>query len=136
MIDLKLRRLHPAAKLPTLRSEGGVTYNLYAYSLTDSERPNKIMIPQRNTRPIPTGISIEPPPGYYIMICSSGGPARDSLFVTNAPGVIKPDYRGEINVLLYNGGIETQWVQHEDCVAQFIVMPITESRIVEVKSAN
>lgn len=123
----------PGAKPPIRAYNESVGLDLYAFLLTESGRPNRAIIPPRTTRLIPTGISAKPPPGHAILVCSRSGLATRSIFVTNAPGVIDPDYRGEIQVLLYNGGHETSYVEHEQRIAQLIVVPLphVETRIVE-----
>ena len=57
------------------------------------------------------------------------------LVVRNAlvhDGSGMPAYRGEIGVLLYNGGHETYYVKHEDRVAQMLVVPIPIVELLEV----
>ena len=119
-----LKKLHPDVNDPIRTTEKAVGYDLYAYCKTESDRPNKILIPPRATRAIPTGLIIVPPVGYSIFLSSRSGMARDrSIFVPNAPAIIDPDYRGELTVLLYNGGIESHYVQHGDRVGQMILLP-------------
>ena len=66
-------------------------------------------------------------------VCSRGGLASKSIFVANAPGIIDPDYRGEIMVILYNGGHETYYIQHEDRIAQLIAIQAQMTGIVELE---
>ena len=55
---------------------------------------------------IPTGLFIELPEGYEAQIRPrSGLAAKHGITVTNAPGTIDADYRGEICVLLVNLGL-------------------------------
>lgn len=92
-----------------------------------------MLIPPNNSRLVRTGLAIQPPDGYAVFICSRSGMAKDrSIFVTNAPGVIDPDYRGEICVLLYNGGYESHYVQHGDRVGQMIALPVPRVELQEV----
>lgn len=119
-----IMRRYEDVKYPSRATSQSVGYDLWAYCKTESGRPNKLLIPPRSTRAIPTGLIILPPEGYSIFIASRSGLAKErNLFVTNAPGIIDPDYRGEIMVLLYNGGHETQYIQHEDRVGQMILLP-------------
>jgi dUTP pyrophosphatase len=85
---------------------------------------------------IPTGLVLRPPEGYYIQVCSRSGLAQKSVFVANAPGIIDPDYTGELFVLLHNSGFETQWIEHEHRIAQVILTPIvwTKREVRELKS--
>lgn len=121
---LLIKRTRPDAKLPYRGTENSVGLDLHACLVSDTGRPNTLLIPPKTTRAVPTGLVVAPPDGYAIFICSRSGLAKaHSLFVTNAPGVIDPDYRGEIMVLLYNGGNEAYYVRHEDRVGQMIAFP-------------
>src|SRR4051812_18843171 len=52
---------------------------------------------------VPTGIAIGVPDGYVGLVCSrSGLAARLGIAVLNAPGVIDPGYRGEVQVILFS----------------------------------
>jgi dUTP pyrophosphatase len=130
-------RRYPDAKFPTRATEQAVGYDLYAYTLTETGRPNKILIPPKTTRAVPTGLTVVPPDGYSIFIGSRSGMAKErSLFVTNAPGIIDPDFRGELMVLLYNGGFEAHYVQHEDRVGQMILLPWRAFDLFELKNLD
>lgn len=83
-----------------------------------------MMIPARAVRPIPTGLICRSEVGYTLFVCSRSGMAKSqTLFVANAPGIVDPDYRGEVIILLYNGGDQPQWVEHEDRIAQLAIVP-------------
>ena len=70
---------------------------------------------------IPTGLVVIAPPGFYIEVFSRSGFAKDSIMVANAPGLIDPDYIGEIKVLLYNGGHSSIYIEHGMRIAQLVV---------------
>lgn len=126
-------RRYPDVKLPIRATEQAVGYDLFAYYKTESGRPNKLLIPPRCTRAVPTGLMVIPPPGYSIFIASRSGMAFErSVFVTNAPGVVDPDYRGEIMVLLYNGSHESQYILHDDRVGQMIFLPFKSFEMQEL----
>lgn len=133
---LKFKKLYPDARLPRNWTGDSVGYDVHCYAISESGRPNKCIIPPGNTVNISTGLLIEPPPGYFVMVCSRSGLAKRSVFVANAPGIIDPDYRGEIKVLLYNGGIQTYYVQHEDRIAQLVLVPVSRLQIVEVEKLS
>ncbi len=134
---ISIKRLHEDVKFPTRATPLAVGYDLYAYARTESGRPNKLLIPPRSTRAIPTGLIIVPPPGYSIFIASRSGLAKErNLFVTNAPGIIDPDFRGEIMVLLYNGGHESQYIEHDDRVGQMILLPFKSFELKEITKVD
>lgn len=121
---IKFRLLKPDAIVPLPMSKGAVGLDVFAYAISETNRRNTIIIAPKSTKMIPTGLQIEPPPDHYLMVCSrSGLAARSSIFVANSPGIIDPDYRGELMVLLYNGGHESYYVRHQDRIAQILIAP-------------
>ena len=73
-------------------------------------------------RLVPTGLTIEVPPGYEAQVRPRSGLAlRHNLTMPNAPGTIDPGYRGEIRVILLNLGREPYTVRAGDRIAQMIV---------------
>lgn len=130
---IKIMRRFPDVKYPIRATPDAVGWDLYAYELTETGRPNKLLIPPRSTRAVSTGLIVIPPPGYSIFIASRSGLAKErSVFVTNAPGIIDPDYRGELKVLLYNGSHESQYIQHDDRVGQMIFLPFKSFEFEEI----
>lgn len=123
--SIAIKRMYADVKMPTRATPNSIGLDLYAFLVTETGRANTALIPPRTTRAIPTGIIAAPPTGHALFVCSRSGLARSSsVFVTNSPGVIDPDYRGEIVVLLYNGGHESYYVRHEDRVGQLVCLPV------------
>jgi dUTP pyrophosphatase len=94
-LSVKVRRIHPAAKLPergTLWSAGADLCCLDAFTLQPRERTSA-----------PTGLAVEIPPGWYGRVAPRSGLAARYGIDTLA-GVIDPDYRGELRVLIINNG--------------------------------
>lgn len=133
MTQLLVKICRPGAKLPARGTPASVGLDVYAHLLSETGRPNKAIIPPRTTKIIPTGLIVKPEAGCAVFVCSRSGLAyKQSIFVTNAPGVVDPDYRGEIMVLLYNGGHESYYVQHEDRIAQLVVLPCSQVEVSEI----
>jgi dUTP pyrophosphatase len=129
---IKFKKLHPNAQIPKAWSPNAVGLDIHAYLISETGRFNKAMVPPNTTVNIGTGLAVEPPPGYFIFVVPRSGLGRYSISVTNSPGTIDPDYRGEIRVLVYNGGIEPFYVEHGMRLAQLILMPAPRYRIEEV----
>ena len=73
-------------------------------------------------RLVPTGLTIELPPGYEGQVRPRSGLAvKHAISMPNAPGTIDPGYRGEIRVVLINLGKEPYTVHAGDRIAQMIV---------------
>lgn len=123
--QIKITRIHPNARLPKPATPLSIGADIYACLRTESGNPTKMMIPVSMTRLIPTGIVAVAEPPFSLLVASRSGMAKErSVFVLNSPGVIDPDYRGEIKVLLHNSGGETQWISDGDRIAQLILVPI------------
>ena len=71
---------------------------------------------------IPTGLFIQLPEGYEAQIRPrSGLAAKHGLSVTNSPGTIDADYRGEIGVCLVNLSAEDFTVNDGERIAQMVI---------------
>jgi len=66
------------------------------------------------------------------MVCSRSGLASRGIFVANAPGIVDPDYTGEIKVILFNGSQEPHYVRQGDRIAQVLIIPFFEPGFAEV----
>lgn len=68
---------------------------------------------------IKTGLFVALEPGYEAWITPRSGLAlKHAVTVLNAPGLIDSDYRGEIGVILMNGGHNPYYVKAGDRIAQ------------------
>jgi dUTP pyrophosphatase len=73
-------------------------------------------------RLVPTGLTIEVPPGYEAQVRPRSGLAlKHAISIPNAPGTIDPGYRGELRVIMINLGREPYTVHVGDRIAQMIV---------------
>lgn len=72
---------------------------------------------------IPTGVTVRIPGGHVGLVCPRSGLAfHHGLTVLNAPGVIDPDFRGEIGVLLHNAGRDWVVLPAGIRIAQLVVV--------------
>lgn len=133
---VKIRKLNPEAKIPKRWSKGAVGYDLHACLLSETGRPLKAVVPPHSTTNIPTGLAVECPEGYFLFVVPRSGLAKHSITVTNSPGLIDPDYRGEIRVLIHNGGHQHFWIEHEMRIAQLVILPITVGAVIEAKELS
>ncbi len=75
---------------------------------------------------IPTGISLALPEGYEAQIRPrSGLDLKHGLTVLNSPGTFDADYRGEIQVILINLGVEDFLIERGLRIAQLVLSPIS-----------
>jgi len=74
---------------------------------------------------VPTGIAVAIPRGYGGFVQPrSGLAAKHGITLTNSPGLIDSNYRGEINIILQNTGSEIFKISIGDRIAQLVVMPV------------
>jgi dUTP pyrophosphatase len=86
---IKLKRLHPDAKIPTYGSRGAACLDLYAVE-DITFRPGA-------SRYVRSGWAMEIPAGCYVEIKPRSGLATKSdIIIPNSPCTIDSDYRGEI----------------------------------------
>lgn len=116
MTDLQVRMLHPDAVAPARTRPGDAGYDLrcvQGFALAPGERAV-----------VPTGIAVALPDGCAgLVLPRSGLAARHGLSVVNGPGLIDPNYRGEIRVVLINLGDERFEAAAGDRIAQLLVVP-------------
>ena len=81
---------------------------------------------------IPVGFAMELPSGYEAQIRPrSGLAAKHHITVTNSPGTVDANYRGEIKAILYNLGKEPFIIQRGDRIAQMVICELPEIELVE-----
>ncbi|MHB1361718.1 MAG: dUTP diphosphatase, partial [Thermoleophilia bacterium] len=57
----------------------------------------------------------------------SGLAARHGITLTNSPGLIDSNYRGEIMVIVQNTGRDDFEIRKGDRIAQLVVMPVAQA---------
>src|ERR687894_2842232 len=116
LTDTLAVRLLNADAVPPARSRSGDA----GYDLRATER---VSIPQEGRRLVGTGVAIALPDGVAGLVTPRSGLAiHHGLTMLNAPGLIDPNYRGEIKVPLYNTG-ERYTVEIGDRIAQLLLVP-------------
>ncbi|KRE33273.1 dUTP diphosphatase [Paenibacillus sp. Soil724D2] len=111
-MQIKFKKLHPDAQIPTRGTEEAAGLDLYA--LEDCE-----IWDQASIR---TGIMCEIPKGYFGKVEARSGLSFKNGIETGA-GVIDSDFRGEIGVKLYNSKMEVYVVKKGQRIAQMIIQP-------------
>ncbi len=129
---LEVVRLTTSAELPIRAYPGSAALDLFADLLVDGRSKVRTVSPGTSLT-IGTGVALRPPPGNCILVCSRSGLAQNGVFVVNAPGVVDPDYIGEIKVILTNVGLQPQYFRHGDRIAQVLVTPFSFVSLREVK---
>ena len=123
--QLKCVKLRPNAKLPERGSNGAAGLDLFAC--------DKVEVPAKGQVQISTGIALQIPKGCYARIAPRSGLTIKHLLDIKA-GVIDRDYRGDIQVVLYNYGTSDYTIHPGDKVAQLLLEVIEEMDVEVVES--
>ena len=111
---LPVRRLDPAAILPTRAHTDDAGLDLYALEDAVVEPGAGLLLR--------TGVAVAVPVGHVGLVCDRSSLARRGL--KTAGGVIDAGYRGELGVLVWNLSREAQHVKKGERCAQMLVIPI------------
>ena|SRR5579885_2685003 len=82
---------------------------------------------------VPTGLKMAIPSGFEGCVRPRSGLAmKQGLTLTNAPGTIDSDYRGEVKVLVINLGREPVVLKRGDRIAQLLISPVARVQVARV----
>jgi dUTP pyrophosphatase len=113
---LSVRLLDPRARPPARTREGDAGYDLRClegFRLAPGERAL-----------VGTGVAIALPPNVAGLVTPrSGLAARHGISVVNGPGLVDPNYRGELRVVMVNLGDEPFEARAGDRIAQLLLVP-------------
>lgn len=75
---------------------------------------------------IGTGLYMQLPSGYECQIRPRSGLAlKNGIMIANSPGTVDADYRGEIGIILLNGGLEPFTVNDGERICQMVIKEYT-----------
>ncbi|HUA62281.1 MAG TPA: dUTP diphosphatase [Verrucomicrobiae bacterium] len=115
-MQIRVCRIHPDAILPTYAHGPHEDAGMDLCAVDD------VTLEPGVARLVPTGLTIEVPPGYEAQVRPRSGLAlKHAITMPNAPGTIDPGYRGEVRVILLNLGREPYTIHAGDRIAQMIV---------------
>jgi dUTP pyrophosphatase len=113
--------------LPAYQTAGAAGMDLVAALAEDADAT---LAPGERAA-IPTGIIMAIPAGFEGQMRPRSGLARNhGIGLTNTPGTIDSDYRGEIFVLMINHGSEPFTVTRGMRIAQLVIAPVIQAVIV------
>jgi dUTP pyrophosphatase len=125
-LTLKIKRLHPEAKLPTYAHHGDVGLDLYSLE--------QVTIEPGGHHRFYNGLALEFPVGYAGIIKDKGSIAKAGLHTMG--GVFDAGFRGEYNVHLVNLGDQPYTIEKGDKVAQLVLFPVEIAKIEEVSELS
>ena len=123
--ELAIQLLHPAARAPARTRAGDAAYDLACvegFTLAPGERAM-----------VPTGVAVAIPPGLCGLVLPRSGLAiKHGISCVNAPGLVDPNYRGELRVILINHGTEVFEAAAGDRIAQLLIVPFASPELAVV----
>ncbi|NOR15052.1 MAG: dUTP diphosphatase [Candidatus Aminicenantes bacterium] len=123
-MELKVKRLHPDAKLPRYGHKGDAGLDLY----TNTD----LVLKPGDIVPVPTGIVTAIPCGYVGLIWDKSGISLKA--VHRLAGVVDSGYRGEIKVVMVNLGQTDFVVEKGMKIAQMLIQAVSEVEVVETET--
>ena len=123
---VKIKKLHPDAKLPTYAHPGDVGMDLYALEDATIE-------PGQHHR-FNNGFALEFPIGYAGIIKDKGSISKAGLHTMG--GVFDAGFRGEYNVHLVNLSDKSYTFEKGDKVAQLVILPVEIPELEEVSELS
>ena len=119
-MEVKIAMLPGCQELfPAKAHEDDAAYDLRA-------RCDTVLPPGRSVL-VPAGFMMELPPGFEAQIRPRSGLAlKHDIMLTNSPGTIDAGYRGEVGIIMYNGGRENFSVKRGERIAQMVICQLPE----------
>ena len=123
-MQVKVKKLHPDAVIPSYSKAGDAAMDLTAISVTKDEHGNAVY---------GTGLAIEIPEGYVGLIFPRSSNSKTDLYLTNHVGVIDSGYRGEImfKYRSIRGLLDAKIYAKNERVGQLMILPYPQIELVE-----
>ena len=132
---LRIQRLAHANGLPLPRYETAGAAGMDLVAANPSDAPIVLQPMQRVL--VPTGLVFQLEPGFEAQVRPRSGLAfKHGVTVLNAPGTVDADYRGEVQVLLVNLGLEPFTVTRGMRIAQVVIAPVVQVEPLEVEQVD
>ncbi|MGZ8753481.1 MAG: dUTP diphosphatase [Acidimicrobiia bacterium] len=130
-MQIRVTRLDPSLSLPSQQHDDDAGFDLYAR--VDVELPAA-----GGRAVVPTGLAVAIPAGHGGFVLPRSGLAfTHGVTCLNTPGLVDPQYRGEVKVLLVNTDpTEPYTVRRGDRIAQLVVQRVESVEWVEVETLD
>ncbi len=121
-LDVMIAPLTPHALLPRKAHASDAGFDLAL--------PSDCMLPPHAHQQIDLSIALQIPSGWYGQIFGRSSVFRRGISVH--PGVIDADYRGAVQLLVYNHFAVEQQLHRGDRLAQLLFLPVPVVRLLKV----
>ncbi|MDR3296085.1 MAG: dUTP diphosphatase [Clostridiales Family XIII bacterium] len=113
---MRVKIISESGRLPAYETAGSAGMDLRAHL------PAPVVLQPGGRALVPTGVSIQLPPGFEAQIrARSGLAAKHGIGLVNGVGTVDSDYRGEIQIPLINWGEEAFTIRDGERIAQMVV---------------
>jgi len=126
-MNLKIKKLHPDARIPEQMTAGAAGFDLTAISKEWNDT-NEVLV-------FGTGLAIQIPRGHVGLLFPRSSIFKSGLSLANSVGVIDSDYRGEVKAMFYPGRPKANY-NIGDRIVQLVIMPIPAINIQVVDELN
>jgi len=131
-MKLKVKKLREDAVIPRYQTSGASGFDFHSLDEL-TLRPGKTAL-------IKTGLSFEIPIGYELQVRPrSGTSLKTKLRISNSPGTIDADYRGEVGIIVDHigdlGDPEIK-INVNDRIAQGVIVPVVQAEFQVVDELN
>lgn len=125
-IQLKIKKLHPNARIPEYATDGSAGMDLVAIECAPKD--NKLICD--------TGLAMSIPNGYVGLLFPRSSVHKKDLRLANSVGVIDSDYRGPVKAIfkLTDNGVDQY--KPGDRVCQMIIVKTPQVLIQEVEKLD
>lgn len=122
---INIKKLHPDAVIPKYQTSGASGF--------DFESIEDVELNPGETKLIPTGLSFEIPVGLELQVRPrSGLSLKTPLRVTNSPGTVDADFRGQVCVIIQNCSNTPYFIKKGDRIAQGVLCPVSYASFIVV----
>lgn len=116
-VKIKIKKLHPDAKMPHRGTADAAGFDLYA--------TQSVTLRNGVSEMVPTGLAFEIPKGYVGVVYSRSSSAKSGLIIT--PLLVDADYRGEVFVLVNRINDVAREILAGDRIAQIRVEKLVDT---------
>lgn len=125
-MELRVKRIHPEAKLPVYGHPGDAGLDIF--SVVDRElQPGEVFA-------VPTGIQVAVPAGHVGLVWDKSGISLQG--VHRLAGVVDSGYRGEVQVVLINLSAAPFAIKKGMKIAQMLVQPVAAVTVIECEALD
>jgi dUTP pyrophosphatase len=126
-MKLKIKKLHPDAKIPGYAHEGDAGMDLFAVESFELEPMQR--------KSVPLGLAVEIPEGYVGLVWDKSGLSH-KYGLKNFGGVIDSGYRGEIHAGIMNLSDKFFSFEKGQKIAQLLIQKVEQIEFEETEALS